>query len=152
MPTPEKVYFFNSSERGLSVEIYFPKRAAYYGAIFKSLRKGHDEALVKRYLQENVANLINEFRAFPDLFKLSRYTYPKFSHALPSIDEALERIEMCKSPFKGWSTYSVDGVWFDESKTPVELIEESTQVVRVMFRFESSFAKQAADEECSDVL
>lgn len=152
MPTPEKVYFFNSSERGLSVEIYFPKRAAYYGAIFKSLRKGHDEALVKRYLQENVANLINEFRAFPDLFKLSRYTYPKFSHALPSIDEALERIEMCKSPFKGWSTYSVDGVWFDESKTPVELIEESTQVVRVMFRFESLFAKQTADEECSDVL
>lgn len=72
MPVPEKVYFFNSSERGLSVEIYFPKRAAYYGAIFKSLRKGHDEALVKRYLQEDVEKLINEFQAFPDLFKPSR--------------------------------------------------------------------------------
>ena len=152
MPAPEKVYFFNSSERGLFVEIYFPKRAAYYGAIFNALRKGHDENLVKRYLQDNVEKLINEFQAFPDLFKPSRYTFPKFSRTLPSVDEALERIEMYKSPFTGWSTYSVDGVWFDESKTPVELIEEATQVVRVMFRFDNSFAKQAVDEDCSDVL
>src|SRR3990167_5768299 len=118
MSTVERVYFFNSSERGLFVEIYFPKRAAYYGAIFKALRKGHDEGLVKRYLQENVENLINEFQAFPDLFKPSRYTTPRFSRTLPSVDEALERIEMYKSPFHGWSTQSVDGVWFDESKTP----------------------------------
>ena len=53
MPAPEKVYFFNSSERGLFVEIYFPKRAAYYGAIFNALRNGQDENLVKGYLQKN---------------------------------------------------------------------------------------------------
>ena len=117
MPAPEKVYFFNSSERGLFVEIYFPKRAAYYGAIFNALRKGHDENLVKEYLRTRVKDLINEFQAFPDLFKPSRYISPKFSRTLPSMDEALGRIEMYKSPFTGWSTYSVDGVWFDESKT-----------------------------------
>lgn len=94
MSVPEKVYFFNSSERGLFVEIYFPKRAAYYGAIFKALRRGHNEALVKRYLQEDVVDLINEFQIFPDLFKASRYTSIKGSRTLPSKEEALERIEM----------------------------------------------------------
>ncbi|MEK9184946.1 MAG: hypothetical protein AAB866_02150, partial [Patescibacteria group bacterium] len=68
---------------------------------------------------------------------------------MPSENEALERINMYKSPFKGWSTYSVDGVFFDDEG---KLIEEATQVVRAMFRFGSSFAKQAMDDECSDVL
>jgi len=149
MPAPEKVYFFNSSERGLFVEIYFPKRAAYYGRIFDSLRQGYDENIVKRYLRENTPALINEFQAFPDLFKPSRYTSTKFSRTSPSLEETLERIEMYKSPFRGWSTYSVDGVFFDNQGKP---IEEATQVVRVMFRFESSFARQAIDEGCHDVL
>ena len=149
MPNFEKVYFFNSSERALFVEIYFPKRAAYYGTIFDALKDGYNESVVKRYLRENVEALINEFQVFPDLFKLSRYTSTKGSRVLPSEKEALERIEAYKSPFKGWSTYSVDGVFFDGEGKP---IEEATQVVRVMFRFESSFVKQAADEGCSDVL
>jgi len=149
MPVPEKSYFFNSSERALFVEIYFPKRAAYYGAIFGALRKGHDEGMVKRYLQDNVESLIDEFQAFPDLLKPSRYTSIRFSRTLPSVDEALKRIDMYKSPFKGWSTYSVDGVWFDDAGNPVE---EATQVVRLMFRFESIFSKQAIDDGWSDVL
>ena len=144
----EKVYFFNSSERGLFVEIYFPKRGAYYGAIFGALRKGYDESVVKKYLRENADDLINEFQAFPDLFKPSRYIATKFSRTPPSV-EALERIGMYKSPFRGWSTQSVDGVFFDGQGKP---IEEATQVVRVIFRFESSFAKQAIDEGCHDVL
>ncbi len=149
MPITEKVYFFNSSERSLFVKIYFPKRAAYYGAIFGALSKGYDEDIVKRYLQEIAPALINEFQAFPDLFKPSRYTSPKFSRKPPSVDEVLKRIEMYTSPFKGWSTYSVDGVFFDNAGKP---IEEATQVVRLMFRFKSSFAKQAIKEGCHDVL
>ncbi len=149
MPILEKSYFFNSSERALFVEIYFPKRAAYYGAIFDALREGCDENVVKTYLRDNVKKLINEFQAFPDLFKASRYISAKFSRILPSVDEALERINMYKSPFKGWSTYSVDGVFFDSERKP---IEEATQIVRAMFRFESSFTKQAIEEDCSDVL
>lgn len=149
MPNSEKTYFFNSSERALFVEIYFPKRAAYYGTIFDALKEGYIESEVKRYLRENVYALVNEFQAFPDLLKPSRYTTTKFSRTPPSEEEAVERIEMYKSPFKGWSTYSVDGVFFDGEGKP---IEEATQVVRVMFRFESSFTKQAADDGCSDVL
>jgi len=149
MPTAEKVYFFNSSERSLFVEIYFPKRAAYYGAIFGALSKGYDEKLVKKYLLDYAPALINEFQAFPDLFKPSRYTSTKFSRTPPTVDEVLEQIEMYKSPFRGWSTYSVDGVFFDDTGKP---IEEATQVVRLMFRFESSLAKLAIEEECHDVL
>ena len=59
MPTAEKVYFFNSSERSLFVEIYFPKRAAYYGAIFGALRKGYDENLVIIYMERKAEALIN---------------------------------------------------------------------------------------------
>jgi len=149
MSTVERVYFFNSSERGLFVEIYFPKRAAYYGAIFDALRKGYDEKIVKEYLRRNAKKLINEFQAFPDLLNPSRYTSTKFTRSLPSLKEALKRIEMYKSPFRGWSTNSVDGVFFDNEGKP---IEEATQTVRLIFRFESSFAKQAIDEGCHDIL
>ena len=145
----DKTYFFNSSERGLFVEIYFPKRAAYYGTIFDALKEGYDEEVVKKYLRTNIAPLINEFQVFPNLFNPHRYTVEKLSRRLPTQEEALKRIEMYKSPFKGWSTYSVDGVFFDDSGNPME---EATQIVRVMFRFQSSFVKQAADDGCSDVL
>ena len=94
-------------------------------------------------------DLIKEFRLFPCLFKPSRYTTTKFSRNLPSKEEAIARIEMYKSPFYGWSVYSVDGVFFDGQGKP---IEEATQVIRAMFRFESSFLKQAIDEGCHDVL
>ncbi len=147
MQKSEKSYFFNSSERALFVEVYFPKRAAYYGAIFDSLREGYNEDVVKGYLRENVKELINEFVAFPDLLKPDRYI--SISRKLPSVNEALKRIDMYKSPFNGWSTYSVDGVFFDNNGNP---IEEATQVVRIMFRFESSFTKQSIEEGCFDVL
>ena len=143
----EKSYFFNSSEPALFVEIYFPKRSAYYGAIFDALREGYDENIVKEYLRSNVERLINEFVAFPDLLRPDRYT--SINRALPSVSEALARIDMYKSPFGGWSVYSVDGVFFDNEGKP---IAEATQVVRVMFRFESSFIKQAINESCFDVL
>lgn len=148
MPELEKSYFFHSSERGLLVEIYFPKRAVYYGTIFDALHKGYDENIVKRYLQDNVKKLINEFKVFPDLLSPHRYTAEP-SRNLPSEKEALERISMYKSPFQGWSVHSVDGVFFTKKG---ELIEEATQIVKIIFRFESSFTKKAIKENCFDVL
>ena len=62
---------------------------------------------------------------------------------------------MYQSHFKGWSTSSVDGVWFNETKGSEyygKPIEEATQVVRIMFRFESSFMQRAIDAGCFDVL
>ncbi len=149
MQEPGLSYFFNRSERSVFVEIYFPKRAAYYGSIFDALRYGYEETEVKAYLKYDVGNLVEEFKAFPALFDPDRYSEKKPANKIISVDEAIRRIEMYSSPFFGWSVYSVDGVFFDADHKP---IEEATQVVRIMFRFQSSFISQAVDEGCLDVL
>jgi len=115
----EKSYFFHSSERGIFVEIYFPKRAAYYAAIFNALRFGYDENKVKKYLRDSASELIKEFKVFPDLFNPHRYTQEP-SRDLPTIDEVLQRIDMYKSPFYGWSVSSVDGVFFNKKGNLIE--------------------------------
>ncbi len=141
-------YQFARSGRGIFTEIYFPKRAAYYGTIFDALRYGYNEDRVKEYLRVNVKALLQEFQAFPSLFDPNEYTATSRRKAMPSIEEAYKRIDMYHSPFQGWSVYSVDGVFFDEGKP----IEEATQVVRLIFKMESSFTNQAAEAGCLDVL
>jgi len=148
---PEKTrYIFARSEQSIFSEIYFPKRAAYYGTIFNALRFGYNEDFVKDYLLSNVQELLNDFRDYPALFDPDDYTKVRRVKTPVSIAEAEKRIEMYKSPFKGWSIYSVDGVFFDDA-TQV-MYEEAVQVVRIMFRFESSYAVLAAQAGCSDVL
>lgn len=142
-------YHFGRSERSLFSEIYFPKRAAYMGAIFNALRYGYEINLVKKYLIEQARDLLKEFSVYPWLFDPYNYTTTKRSKPRPSIEEALRRIEMYQSPFYGWSAYSVDGVFFDRNG---KMYEEATQVVRVMFRFQSSFTEQAEKAGCGDVL
>lgn len=148
MTSIDTSYRFARSERGIFTEIYFPKRAAYYGTIFNALRFGYDENIVKKYLHTNVEALLQEFRTLPYLFDPREYTATPRRRTLPSIGEAHDRINMYHSPFQGWSVHSVDGVFFDQGKP----IEEATQVVRLIFRLESSFTKQAADAGCLDVL
>ncbi|MBI3332096.1 hypothetical protein HYZ99_04020, partial [Candidatus Peregrinibacteria bacterium] len=58
------VYPFHVSERIVFEEIYFPKRAAYYGTIFTALLKGHDEDTVRTYLRRNAKSLLEELREF----------------------------------------------------------------------------------------
>lgn len=155
MPISDASYFCGRSERGIFSEIYFPKRAAYYGVIFDALRFGFDENIVKRYLIDNIDNLMNELKSFPDLFDPHRFTTTKLRETPVSREEALERIGMYTSVFKGWSVYSVDGVWFDEEKeseTYGKPIKEATQIVRIMFRFNSDFTQEANEKDCFDVL
>ena len=45
---------------------------------------------------------------------------------------------MYKNPFFGWSSYSVEGAFLNTEIK--ELQDELTQVVRVIFRFESELA------------
>ena len=52
--------------------------------------------------------------------------------------------------FKGYSVYTVDGVFFSEDTQTV--YEESTQVIRLMFRFESQLEKEAKKADCKDAL
>ncbi len=92
---------------------------------------------------------MEEFRIYPALFDPQDYTRLHRRHTLPSVEEALARIDMYKSPFGGWSMYSVDGVFFDKQG---KMYEEATQVVRIMFRFKSAFEEVARAADCLDVL
>ncbi len=147
---PEETrYIFARSEKSIFSEIYFPKHAAYQGTIFDALRDGYDEIKVKKYLTPRADELLDEFKDYPALFDPDDYTKIRRVKTPVSLAEAEKRIEMYKSPFKGWSIYSVDGVFFDEKN---QMYEEAVQVIRLMFRFESSFADTAAQAGCSDVL
>ena len=83
----------------------------------------------------------------------------------PTIEEARLRIESYVSCFKGWSMYEVDGVWEEtqpppenlpavlvEKKERPEVVEERTQVVRIVFRLPSRYDQEARDAGCFDVL
>jgi len=147
---PEIRYVISRSEQSIFSEIYFPKRAAYYGTIFDALRYGYEEATVKEYMEKHAPVLLEEYRAYPALFDPDDYTKMRRVKIPVSVAKAEKRIEMYKSPFKGWSTYTVDGVFFDD-ETKV-MYEEAVQVVRIMFRFQSSFVSVAEEAGCSDVL
>ena len=155
MPNPTELrYVFSRSERSIFTEIYFPKRAAYQGKIFDALRYGNDEKKVKRYLSRNIKALLEEFKGYPALLDPQEYTTETRRPTPPSLKEARRRINMYQSVFWGWSVYSVDGVFFSKRDSHVKMDEEATQVVRIMFRFESSSKIQAATTEahCEDVL
>jgi len=146
---PGTQYVISRSEQSIFTEIYFPKRSAYYGTIFDALRFGYDVEYVKEYMGVNIEPLLEEYRAYPALFDPDDYTKIRRVTTPVSIDKARERIKMYRSPFKGWSTYSVDGVFFDEKN---QMYEEAVQVVRIMFRFQSSFTPVAEKAGCNDVL
>ena len=147
-------YPFSISERILFWEIYFPKRAAYYGAIFDALREGYNEEDVKSYLQEDAAKLLDELQNYPGLLDPRQYEQDVREKRQLTAQDAIDRIAMYKSSFKGWSTYTVDGVFFGEKG---KVFEEATQVVRIMLRFVSSpryeeFQRIAEEKNCEDVL
>ncbi|TSC79642.1 MAG: hypothetical protein G01um101425_573 [Candidatus Peregrinibacteria bacterium Gr01-1014_25] len=162
-------YQFTRSERGIFTEIYFPKRAAYYGAIFGALEKGYSEDEVKDYLHRNAEALLEELREYPGLLDPRKYDAEILQDRALTITDAKTRIEMYQSSFRGWSTYSVDGVFFGSDD---KMYEESTQVVRLIHRFPNvltrkeeeegrdagysdalkAILQQAKDEGCTDVL
>ncbi len=144
-------YLFLRSERGVVVEIYFPMKAAYQGAIFDTLRYGNDVKRVKDYLVGEVGDLLEELKDYSRLFNPQHYEEDGIKRRGKNIStekKALERIEMYGSIFKGWSMYEVKGVWFANE----HLTEELTQVVRIMFRLPKTHEKEANKAVCQDVL
>lgn len=147
-------YVFTRSERSIFTEIYFPKRAAYQGAIFDALRKGNNEKKVREYLRENAKYLVEEFKAQPALLDPHEYETEVRRRTPVTIRRARQRIRMYTSVFWGWSVHPVDGVFFNKKNSDVTMDEEATQVIRIMFRFDSSLKIKAAaaDNQCEDVL
>lgn len=148
MPT-EKTYFFHPNERGLFIEIYFPKKVVYQGPIFNILKAGQNERGVKDALKENAAPLLLELGDYRYLLDPYRYESSNDKNKKPlTVEDANRRIDMYVSHFKGWSMYEVDGVWLSNGN----VYEERTHIIRVMFRLPSAYAQEAMDAGCGDVL
>jgi hypothetical protein len=143
-------YILSSSDSGTSAEIYFPKRSAYQGAIFDALRNGFFEREVIDYLTINAAELLEELRDWSQVLDPLKYTYESPLFRQLSVEDVIARMQMYKSVFKGYSVYTVDGVFFSEQTQKV--FEEATQVIRMMFRFESQLEAEAKATECKDML
>ncbi|MBI2033532.1 MAG: hypothetical protein HYT13_00310 [Candidatus Liptonbacteria bacterium] len=146
LPAP---YVFTRAERPLFAEVYFPKKIVYQGTIFKALEEGLQEEVVKEYLRENVVSLMEELKGYPDI--LNPRQLEEASRKQPqsvSLEDALERIEMYQSRFQGWSMYEVDGIFLEAG----HIDEERTQVIRLMFRFDSSLSALADEAGCGDAL
>ncbi|OGZ53675.1 MAG: hypothetical protein A3B25_01360 [Candidatus Ryanbacteria bacterium RIFCSPLOWO2_01_FULL_48_26] len=141
-------YLFGRSERGFFAEVYFPKKVAYQGTIFRALEDGYNEKIVKQYLIERIEILLTELPEYPaNVF--DPYRYGTLEGSTESKKEKVQkRIDMYTSPFKGWSMYEVDGMFFPEG----HIAEERTQIVRLLFRFTSPHVELAQEHKCEDVL
>ena len=144
-------YLFSRGERGVFAEVYFPKKVELQGTIFRALEKGYKEKTVKASLKRNLSALLADLADYPgDLFDPYRYgTIKRPKEPEPRLAKARKRINMYVSPFGGWSMYEVDGVFFNKRGRPYE---ERTQVVRLMFRFQSPHIRLARQWRCEDVL
>jgi hypothetical protein len=148
---PDIPYIFTRGQRGIFAEIYFPKRITYQGEIFRAIEEGIRENEVKDYLTRNISGILLELVDYPDLFDPRKYQRNRIvQHRRIRREEALRRIAMYRSYFKGWSMYEVDGMFLNETTQNVD--EERTQVIRLIFRPESSFLAVAREKRCYDVL
>lgn len=144
-------YVYTRGQRGFFAEIYFPKKIAYQGEISAALEDGLYEDRVRRRLTGSIDNLLVELGDYPDLFDPRKYERERMvQRRRIRRAEALERIEMYRSSFKGWSMYEVDGMFLNEETNMLD--EERTQIIRILFRPQSSFAQDALQRRCYDVF
>ncbi len=136
-----KTYLYTLRHPGVFAEFYFPKRVVYQSEIVDALKDGVEESKVKKYLLEYAREFSKELAAYPYVLDPQRYVGRKTETI--SLVDVKKRVEMYRNPFFGWSTYDVGGAFLN-TKTK-ELQDELTQIVRVIFRFESELA--AANKE-----
>ncbi|MDO8486150.1 MAG: hypothetical protein Q7S77_00400 [Candidatus Staskawiczbacteria bacterium] len=155
MPEEIALTYLQQGQRGIFAEVYFPRRIAAQGTIFTALEEGYDEAIVKRYLENNVDSLLQELPQHLEVFDPHWYNMLAKRRQTPNKEDALARIANYMSPFFGWSNYVVDGVWFNDDENSSDFgksFEEATQIIRLMFRFTSQYAQEAIQFQCPDVL
>ncbi len=129
-----RTYLYTLRQPGLFAEFYFPKRIVYQSEIIEALKDGVEELKVKKYLLLYARELLKELAAYPYVLDPQRYKGRR-TETVSVADIRKRIIEMYKNPFFGWSSYSVEGAFLNTEKK--ELQDELTQIVRVIFRFES---------------
>lgn len=142
-------YEFRPGSRSILSEIFLPKRIALQGTIYSTLEAGLTHKNVIAYLHDNAESLVtHELRSYPHWFDPNLYGGDRF---YPNkVNSAKARMLMCEQVFFGWSTYEVNGVFLKHDGVTVD--EELTQVIRLIFKFDSlSLLKEAEDHGYSDV-
>jgi hypothetical protein len=147
-------YLFRPSECSIFAEIYFPKKVIYMSGIYDALEEGLRAEIVKRYLRDNVSDLLVELRSYRELFNPRQYHEEgEFVDRPFTQQEARRRIRMYQPVVKGWSLYEVDGVFLNSRGRPDD---ERVQAVRLIFRPEDhvdgEIKKEAIAQGCEDVL
>jgi|ERR1700733_11586851 len=145
---PVVSYEFEPGKRSIFAEIYFPKKVAYQGAIFKALSEGLDEKYVRKELVDLTLLLLEtELSVYPHWFNPERYGSAKIRFEKPTLKQAETRMEMYESPFYGWSMYEVDGVFLSKriKNGKPQVDEERTQVIRLIFVFNNDAEKEAIE-------
>jgi hypothetical protein len=108
-------YEFNPSEAGILVEIYLPKRAEYQETLYQALTEGFEVEKVKAYLWKRRRDI--------KAFLKNHYIHEGLTK---------DKVDKLKQMFSGYSMYEVDGVFYNRKTR--EIIEERTQVIRLIFR------------------
>lgn len=143
---PPISYEFSPGRRSILAEIYFPKKVTYQGPIFKALRDGLREGVVRAQLIEYAkAFLEKELSVYPQWFDPDRYASSAREPTIPTLEQAEKRMSMYTSPFYGWSMYEVDGVFKSKRKKGGEyqVDEERVQIIRLIFAFSHPAEKRA---------
>jgi hypothetical protein len=113
-------YNLLAPEAGSYAEIYLPKKAKYEGELYDALTDGFDCGEVIKYLKDH-RNIIREFMGpAKEFYDASIIDDP------PTYFPDL---------YAGYSMYEVDGV-FKPKKVGGPVIEERTQVIRIMFKLD----------------
>jgi hypothetical protein len=110
-------YKYNRYDPGIFMELYLPKKAEYQGILYDTLTGG--------FLIENVISHLK--RHWDKITNLMGGSYT-------SRIKSKKQLEQISSVFSGYSMYEVDGVFFNPSNK--QIVEEKTQVIRLMFRFD----------------
>lgn len=114
---PPFPYRLARAEPGIYTELYLPKKAQFQGALYETLTRGFRWEHVRRHFLDpekrpQIRELLERYPAIAG--------YPH------------ERIEQL-GPFEwGYSVYEVEGVYYSSAQDRV--LEETTQVVRIMFQ------------------
>lgn len=144
-------YIFFRGQRGIFAEVYFPKKVIYQSEVFTALQEGFLEETVKKYFERNISGIIQEMGDYPQLFDPHQYERDQpVAPTSVSVEEARQRIATYQSRFYGSSMYEVDGVFWSDTRQ--KIIDERTQIIRLIFRIESSFTEEARRMESYDVL
>ena len=124
-------YRYNRFDPGIFMELYLPKKAEYQGILYDTLTGGFLIENVRTHLKTNWEQIVQLMAGF-------------YTSRIKTTDELNKLLPV----FYGYSMYEVDGVFFN-SETK-RIMEERTQVIRLMFRFDIDGFCQVAGEDASN--